>query len=204
MGIPDISADRLIWNRLHIKRGDNLPYVPWAKNSSRITLAEMFNELGYKKGAEVGVRRGDYSRVICDKVPGVKLFCVDPWMPYRGRRPKEADCEAIYQYARELLKGFDVEFMRMTSMEAVTKFEDNSLDFVYIDAMHEFDPVMLDIIHWSQKVKPGGIVSGHDYQPGYNTGVVQAVNAYTYSHNINCWYVVGDHHGTSSWFWVKR
>ena len=50
----------------------------------------------------------------------------------------------------------------MTSEEASKKFEDNSLDFVFIDACHEYECVKEDIIHWLPKIAPNGILAGHD------------------------------------------
>jgi hypothetical protein len=44
-------------------------------------------------------------------------------------------------------------------------FEDNSLDFVYIDANHTYEGVKEDIKYWYPKVKPGGLLLGHDYLP---------------------------------------
>jgi hypothetical protein len=38
-----------------------------------------------------------------------------------------------------------------------------SLDFVYIDGNHRFEQVVADLAAWAPKVRPGGIVAGHDY-----------------------------------------
>jgi hypothetical protein len=48
-------------------------------------------------------------------------------------------------------------------MQAVTKFADNSLDFVYLDGNHTYDFVKQDLNAWYNKVKVGGILAGHDY-----------------------------------------
>ncbi len=48
-------------------------------------------------------------------------------------------------------------------MDALEDFEDNSLDFVYIDGDHNFKHISEDIYEWTKKVRSGGIVSGHDY-----------------------------------------
>jgi predicted O-methyltransferase YrrM len=42
-------------------------------------------------------------------------------------------------------------------------FRDQSLDFVFIDADHRYDAVVADVRAWKSKVKPGGILAGHDY-----------------------------------------
>lgn len=69
-------------------------------------------------------------------------------------------------------------------MEAVKRFKNGSLDFVYIDANHSFNYVMQDLTEWSKKVRVGGIVSGDDYYHFRKAGVIEAVNAYTKAHSI--------------------
>ena len=202
-----LDLDRLIRAKMHVKRGDNLPFTGWNKKFSRIELAEIFAEAGFKTGAEVGVRRGAYSYTICEKNPGIKMFCIDPYIPYRGRRPTPEHMDRVFKVAQKNLSKFNCIFIRKTSMDAVKDFADGSLDFIYIDAMHEFDPVMMDIICWVPKVRVGGIVSGHDYVDSYAVGVPHAVRSYTYAHNINEWYITRDYgvgEQMPSWFWVKK
>jgi predicted O-methyltransferase YrrM len=56
-----------------------------------------------------------------------------------------------------------VKVIRDFSISAATTFEDNYLDFVYIDADHTEKAVYEDLHAWWTKVRPGGIVAGHDY-----------------------------------------
>lgn len=42
-------------------------------------------------------------------------------------------------------------------------YEDESLDFVFIDAGHSYEDVSLDLKLWYPKVKKGGVFAGHDY-----------------------------------------
>jgi len=42
-------------------------------------------------------------------------------------------------------------------------FDDNSIDFLFIDGNHEYEAVKQDISLWLPKVKKGGVISGHDY-----------------------------------------
>jgi hypothetical protein len=55
-------------------------------------------------------------------------------------------------------------------------FQDKSLDFVYIDAAHDYENVKKDILAWLPKVKNGGYIAGHDYRYDPNIGVYEAVN----------------------------
>jgi hypothetical protein len=56
-----------------------------------------------------------------------------------------------------------VHVMRGDSLQAVERFADRSLDFVYIDADHSFEGCRRDILAWAPKVKVGGVLAGHDY-----------------------------------------
>lgn len=196
-----ISVERTVWNRLKISAGKSQP-MKGDRSVSREHLAEIFAEVGYKYGAEIGVFRGDYSQVLCEKIPGLKLLCVDPWSAYMGKSPRRM--EKIYRTTRDRLKKYNVEILRMTSVNAAGVVPNSSLDFVYIDGMHEFDYIMADIILWEPKVRYGGVVAGHDYTSPYRGwGVKQATHAYVKGHGIPNWYVLVDTNEWS-WFWVKR
>lgn len=64
------------------------------------------------------------------------------------------------------------------SVKAARFFADKSLDFVFIDADHTYKAVTEDIKAWLPKVKPGGLLAGHDYQPAEKYGVNKAVRDY--------------------------
>ncbi len=148
--------------------------------NTRSDLAKHFAELGFKVGAEIGVLSGSYSAELCKQNPDLKLYCVDTWdltpSRYEGYRERK------YQQAVDTLKPYNCELVKAASLDAVKDFEDQSLDFVYIDANHTFDHIMRDLIEWSYKVKKGGIVSGHDYGNSRNCGVKDAVDVYTKQH----------------------
>lgn len=48
------------------------------------------------------------------------------------------------------------------SIQAAKDFPELSLDIVFIDADHRFDPMLADIRTWWPKVKIGGVICGHD------------------------------------------
>jgi len=57
-----------------------------------------------------------------------------------------------------------ITIIQSDSAEAASQFEDLSVDGLYVDAAHEYEPVCRDLEAWIPKVKKGGILSGHDYQ----------------------------------------
>ena len=142
----------------------------------RIELAKHFATLGFTKGAEIGVCWGRYSEILCRHNPSLHLLAVDDW---RKKRTWES-----YEGTKVRLANLNVTIDRRPSMKAVRDVADESLDFVFIDANHEYTAVRDDIREWAKKVRVGGIVSGHDYyktQAG-NMGVINAVNEYVAEH----------------------
>lgn len=151
---------------------------------NRTELAKHFNKLGLKIGVEVGVAEGIYSETLCKNIPGLKLFCVDPWGTYEGYVNYGSLFEKRYQEAQKRLAPYDCTFVKKMSVDAIKDFKDESLDFVYIDGNHEYSYVLEDISLWTPKVRGGGVVSGHDYYPRCaKGGVVNAVDKYVKENN---------------------
>ncbi|TRW82882.1 class I SAM-dependent methyltransferase [Mycolicibacterium sp. 018/SC-01/001] len=68
-----------------------------------------------------------------------------------------------------------VQLLISDSLAAAALFADESLAWVHLDARHDYDSVCADIIAWLPKVRPGGWLSGDDYDEWQWPGVVQAV-----------------------------
>jgi hypothetical protein len=157
--------------------------------------------MGFKVGAEIGVNLGKYSYRLCKYNPNLKLYCIDPWLSNPLQMYPQEWWDNVYAMATTLLEGKSVEIMRMTSEDAAKIIPDNSLDFVYIDAMHDFESVVRDLSLWYPKVRKEGVVSGHDYIP--ICGVVDAVNGFTKSKRIGKLYITAEPIRIKSWFFVK-
>jgi Methyltransferase domain len=165
---------------------------------SRDDLPAFFVEMGYKTGAEVGVYKGEFSKKLCEA--GLTLFAIDPWKIYKDyNNPRgQSRLDAQYEHTKRLLSPYPkCTIIRKTSMEAVEDFEDESLDFVYIDANHEFRYIAEDISEWTKKVKKGGVVAGHDYffvKSGTGAQiwhVAYVVRAFVGAFDISNYYLLG-------------
>ncbi|MBF8249497.1 MAG: O-methyltransferase [Candidatus Levybacteria bacterium] len=132
--------------------------------SRLISFPRLFKELGFAAGAEIGVARGYFARRLCQRVPNLKMYAVDAWAPWNKATSGDAQrLEGLYRGAKERLGPYNCEIIRDWSMKAISQFANESLDFVYIDAGHDYKSAIDDIRGWSKKVKKGGIVAGHDY-----------------------------------------
>lgn len=162
--------------------------------SRRKEMIEMLKERGVKIGVEVGTDHGKYAEQLLVGIPGLTLYCVDPWSPYvEGEISHDAvEMEHIYEEAKRRVTPYNGQLVRKTSMEAVRTFDNDTLDFVFIDGNHSYDYVLEDITEWYEKVKPGGIIYGHDYKvdPVNDYGVIEAVEKFTMDNHICPWFIL--------------
>lgn len=190
-------------------------------NVGRDELAEFVHKLGLKVGVEVGVAAGEYSDVLARANPQMKLYGVDPHESYPTYKDyvKESTFNNMLDSAHHRLDRFpNYEFIRKYSLDAAKDFEDGSLDFVYIDANHAEPYVSQDINAWAEKVRAGGIVSGHDYarirgndnEDSKNWAVIPAIHKYCDEHGyqLYIWGLNGKNglkrDSSRSWMFVKK
>ena len=131
-------------------------------------IYDLDNIVGEGIGVEVGVYRGDLSKEIMRLWKGGKMFLVDIWRRVGQEYTDACNDDELLGYMMdvcEAIKGNEdrANIIRATSETASTLFQDNSLDFVYIDANHSYDHIKKDLELWYPKVKKGGVFAGHDY-----------------------------------------
>lgn len=141
--------------------------------SHRAQLGGFLNDLGLTgEGVEIGTLYGAYAQDILKSWRG-RIHCVDPWMNQAESvyfdGANKLNMDHVFEQAKSNLQGYGrATLHRMMSLNAVGRFEDGSLDFVYLDGNHGIDSVRADIAAWWPKVKIGGIVSGHDFFTRYD------------------------------------
>jgi hypothetical protein len=120
--------------------------------------------------AEVGVWKGEFSERIYRVTQPREFHMIDPWAPYRckGKFREAPEMDALYQGVKARLGNRPgVKIHRDTSETGLTKFPDNHFDWVYIDGNHYYEFVLKDLELAFRKVKPGGFITGDDYDWGY-------------------------------------
>lgn len=135
----------------------------------RNMFPQYLHVLGFTGTAvEVGVAEGKYSADFLSSWNG-KYVMVDRWCHIDGyddiMNGPDSEHEERYRQAKAVADqyGDRVTIMRMDSVEASKTFADKSLDFVYLDGDHSLEGVLRDLAAWWPKVKPAGIIAGHDY-----------------------------------------
>lgn len=91
-----------------------------------------------------------------------KVFCVDHFQGDQWTKTNGEDVLALFRQNIKYEGCNNVNILVMDSISAASIFPNGFADLIYIDAGHTYDSVLSDIIAWSPKVRPGGIICGHD------------------------------------------
>jgi hypothetical protein len=138
--------------------------------------------------AELGVFKGEFSKIILNEISPKKLYLVDLFQGCFVSGDKDGRNRQSVQLEEELakLKVFfqnndNVEIVRSSTTDFLRSVD--CLDIVYIDANHTYHAVKSDLDLSFRKVRKGGIICGHDY---VKTGEVErAVDEFCLENNLN-------------------
>src|SRR5882757_1455760 len=137
-------------------------------------------------GVEIGVYKAFHAESLLKRVDMRRLYLVDPYDLYstyeEGHRHYGVDQDPLVLAKKEaqhrLAPYADrIDWVHKLSVAAAADIPDG-LDFVYIDGNHAEDFVRQDIGSYYPKIRPGGVIGGHDFYNGYcreHDGVVKAV-----------------------------
>ncbi len=133
------------------------------------------------KIVEIGAWLGKSSFYLVENhSPRGIIYIIDTWKGSKNEletNHKKVKQVNIYERFLKNMAIHDGKFIPIqnTSVNAAKLFDDNSIDFVYIDAEHTYDAVKQDIKNWMPKLTEFGIIAGHDYHQSW-TEVIKAVN----------------------------
>jgi hypothetical protein len=167
----------------------DLPMLRWRKDEMQ-PLIDLLPDGAYV--AELGVFAGESSVQFLRSRKVAYLLCVDTWKAGYEERGQGFDVAsdsdmsvAYFAFDQRMasVPGGSARYTVIagTTLEAARGLGDGPFfDLVYIDADHRYEAVKADIEAWLPKIKPGGILAGHDYSNDH-PGVRKAVNGFLLS-----------------------
>jgi hypothetical protein len=146
-----------------------------------IELEKLIYQYGFKTVVEVGVYDAKNIFYLAKKFPKTQFYGVDLWKYFPTERLRKLPIDS-HEGWEELHKDILLEASKIPNVTLLRgysnieslKFEDKSLDLVFIDANHDYEYVKNDILAWLPKIKDSGLISGHDFSLQY-VGVIKAV-----------------------------
>jgi hypothetical protein len=168
-----------------------------------ITISRFANQNNWKFGAELGVWYGETFKYLVNNCPSLTMLGVDlyeqqpendgPQKYFPGEDGHKWEHDKYYEDLKRFCAKTNgrARIHKGKTTEAAQLVEDESLDFVFIDADHSFKGVDEDIAHWSPKVKKGGYIIGHDiHWPGVKQAVEKHFGTDYQTDEDFIWYVI--------------
>lgn len=149
-------------------------------------------------GVEIGTAEGYTTEYLLKTIQDLTLFGIDPYKKYLDW---DGNVPAWDRNEKELLRKVEpyqnrYTHIRKTSDEAVSTFDDESLDFVFIDGLHTYEQVLKDCENYYPKLKKGGLFVGHDFSR--IQGVNKAVREFAEKSGKEILNAQQD-----LWYWIK-
>lgn len=113
--------------------------------------------------AELGVDKGDFSQKILDLNRPAKLHLVDAWDTVRYGEDK---AQLVQKKFEQQVAAGALQLNRGYSTERAADFPDRYFDWIYIDTNHSYRTTYEELRAYAPKMKPGGIIAGHDFVTG--------------------------------------
>ena len=144
--------------------------------------------------AEIGVANGNYSRDILYITEPKKFHLIDAWISNRYNENLMENVMSVFSL--QIQEG-TVQINRGLSTEVLERFENEYFDWVYLDTDHRYALTKAELLLCNEKVKRGGIISGHDFcmgnwVNGYKYGVIEAVDEFCVTNNWEIIYITSE------------
>jgi predicted O-methyltransferase YrrM len=150
------------------------PIIPIKRRGD---LGSLVQAEGFTSAIEIGVQKGEYAAVVLSQWPAnTEYWCVDLWQVQKNYHDmaNAVNHDAYFAETQSRLApyGSRVKYIRDYSTKAALTFKNESIDFIYVDARHDYAGVMEDMVAYWPILKTGGILAGHDYM---NVDEVKAI-----------------------------
>lgn len=138
--------------------------------ASRKEIVKVAQAENMTTGAELGVQVGEFASWNLQHWPSnQRYYMIDVWAPqenYNDLANVEIDQHnANYERAIAATNAWKSkrDVKRMLTTDAAQQIANESVDFIYVDARHDYCGVKEDLENYWSKVRPGGIMAGHDF-----------------------------------------
>ena len=197
------TVTNFIYKKIKKKRINELKIIPkikiknkHTKNGIILPAREDLLKLLTKKGviAEIGVDEGLFTEKIISITKPKKMHLIDI---YNSTRYGQNKILKVKKKFLRKIKAGSLEINRSLSIKAAKKFKDNYFDWIYIDTDHSYSTTIKELYAYESKIKPNGIIAGHDYVMGnwaksLKYGVIEAVAEFCVKKNWKIIYLTAD------------
>lgn len=149
---------------------DNIYDDLFSNIEHRNDIVKLCDKLNLKTGIELGVQRGEFAANNLNNWKSCTSYIlVDIWANQinyiDSANVNNDEQDLILKEAQKNVFPWKdkVTFFRNSTLQAATLVQDETIDFIYVDARHDYCGVSDDIIAWYPKLKIGGVMAGHDY-----------------------------------------
>jgi len=140
-------------------------------------ILNLVNENGWTSGIEIGVLDGNLITHLLKNNDSLEMTGVDCWedeneiygaASSEWLKKQDIKANSFSEFGSIVMDNLNSQFgsrvniLHGRSTEMADEIEKHTFDFVFIDAAHDYQSVLDDIQAWAPKVKPGGMVIGHD------------------------------------------
>jgi len=145
---------------------------------------------------EIGVFKGEFAKDILKITHPSELYLVDIWEGRWGSGDKDgnnyveiSDMESVYLNLFNQIKDkSNIHVIRSKSVSFLQSCKDSLFDVIYVDGDHTEEAVYSDMVNSFAKIKPDGLLMGHDY----HHQIEIAVNRFCRDYNQMIEYVTED------------
>jgi len=147
----------------------------------------------FKIGCELGTYMGETTFFLLDNAPDLTLHTVDIFeQQYDHENYSNNKYNFTEKYPDFIEKskkyGDRLTVHRGWTHEVAQTIEDSTFDFVFIDADHSYEGCKRDIISWKSKIKPKGLLMGHDANlPSVEKAVKECCKDWYVNVGTYCW-----------------
>lgn len=129
-------------------------------------FCEYLTQYNIKNIIEIGAYIGESTELFKEFLGEVNIITIDPFfdLPDENDLLNKADFSKIEDaFNKRMFTRNNYAKLKFTSDDAFQFLKTQFFDLIYIDGLHTYEQVCKDIDNYLPLLKPGGLITGHDY-----------------------------------------